>query len=320
MGLDSLLKRFFPLVLGTLLFLVAYLQASGVAELVGAKIVGNETAPLPVANAHPLAKQDLSDKSAGAILARNPFDSITGPLDGSRAVDEPVAPEPVRNGNDPYDDPPCPGVKASLISASEDAEWSFAALTGSDGRPQLRRKGDVVGGAQVTHIGWFPNAPEPDPRVWLSEAGARCMVGSGAIEPPPKKAAASTAEPSTKTSKSKRQQMSSDLESKIHKISDTKYEVERSAVNQIIQNYAQLGAGLRTKTSGGGMRLTGIRQNSVLSAIGMKNGDNLKSINGYDMGDQDKALEAYSKLRTAGKLTIDVERDGAPTTIDISIK
>jgi general secretion pathway protein C len=38
------------------------------------------------------------------------------------------------------------------------------------------------------------------------------------------------------------------------------------------------------------------------------------------MGDPQKALEAYSKLRTADHLTVSVNRRGKPMNIDFNIK
>jgi peptidyl-prolyl cis-trans isomerase SurA len=53
---------------------------------------------------------------------------------------------------------------------------------------------------------------------------------------------------------------------------------------------------------------------------GMKTGDVLTSINGFDMSDPDKALDAYAKLRRAGSLDISYQRDGAPQTVKVKIK
>ena len=48
--------------------------------------------------------------------------------------------------------------------------------------------------------------------------------------------------------------------------------------------------------------------------------DRLQSINGFEMGDPQKALEAYTKLRTADRLTVSVNRHGKPVNIDFNIK
>ena len=315
MGFDAQAKRFYILIIGVLIAAAAYLQASGIGALVGASI---DPGPARTTTAHSSlpAFSKSPDKSARSILERNAFDSITGPLTGVKDSEVSSGPPPIKNSNNPYDDPPCSGVKVSLITASDDPEWSFASLTGSDGKQQLRRKGDAVGNAQVMHIGWFANPPEPAARVWLNDAGTRCIVSGGAGEPPKKVDAPKEKDDGPK----KKNNVPPEIGEKIHKISDTSYQVDRSAVPQIIQNYAQLAAGLRTRTTKDGVRLSGIKSNSILSSLGMKNGDVLKAINGFDMSDQDKALEAYAKLKTANHLAITVDRGGSPSTIDIGIQ
>jgi general secretion pathway protein C len=317
MGLDAQAKRFYAIILGVLVAAAAYFQASGVAQLVGAT-VAQSAAKLPSrVGSAPSLPPPTNEKSAMPILARNAFDSVTGPLDGVKLAPGAGAPPAIKNGNDPYLDPPCSGVKVSLITASDDEAWSFAALAGSDGKSQLRRKGDAVGSAQVVHIGWYPNAPEPSPHVWLNDAGTRCLVTSGALE---KKADTKKDSKDATPPTGDKKLVPPEIGDKIHKISDTQFQVERSAVPQIIQNYAQLAAGLRTRPTKDGVRLSGIKPNSILSTLGMKNSDVLKTINGYDMGDQDKALEAYAKLKTASKLTIVLDRGGSPVTLDIGIQ
>ena len=69
-----------------------------------------------------------------------------------------------------------------------------------------------------------------------------------------------------------------------------------------------------------GLKLGGIRPDSVLNAIGLQNGDQLTSINGFEMNDPQKMLEAYSKLLRADHLAVSVVRGGKPMNLDFSIK
>jgi len=86
MGFDAILKRYFPAVLCALIALAAYFQASGMGQLVASTVsVDGASAPPPATTRGGVqgaaANQDHAT-SAAAILSRNPFDSITGPLDG----------------------------------------------------------------------------------------------------------------------------------------------------------------------------------------------------------------------------------------------
>jgi general secretion pathway protein C len=69
-----------------------------------------------------------------------------------------------------------------------------------------------------------------------------------------------------------------------------------------------------------GIRLFGIRPDTLLGTLGLQNGDRLEAINGFNMGSPEKALEAYARLRTASNLNVKVSRKGAPLSIDYRIK
>jgi general secretion pathway protein C len=69
-----------------------------------------------------------------------------------------------------------------------------------------------------------------------------------------------------------------------------------------------------------GVRLFGIRPDTLLGSLGIQNGDRLETINGFSMSSPEKALEAYTRLRAADGLNLQVNRRGQPTTIDIKFK
>jgi general secretion pathway protein C len=69
-----------------------------------------------------------------------------------------------------------------------------------------------------------------------------------------------------------------------------------------------------------GIRLFGVRPNTLLGTLGLQNGDRLETINGFEMASPEKALEAYARLRTANKLAIKITRRGQPVTLDFNIK
>ena len=69
-----------------------------------------------------------------------------------------------------------------------------------------------------------------------------------------------------------------------------------------------------------GVRMFGIRPDTLLGTLGLQNGDRLESINGFNMASPEKALEAYARLRTADHLTVQVNRRGANQNLDYNIK
>jgi len=101
--------------------------------------------------------------------------------------------------------------------------------------------------------------------------------------------------------------------------------VDRSVVDKILENQADLMRSARVvpEQQDGkvvGVRLFGIRPDTLLGTLGLENGDRLETINGFAMASPEKALEAYARLRTAEKLTVSVNRRGQPVTIDFNIK
>jgi len=69
-----------------------------------------------------------------------------------------------------------------------------------------------------------------------------------------------------------------------------------------------------------GIRMFGVRPDTLLGTLGFQNGDRLESINGFNMASPEKALEAYARLRTASALNVKLSRRGQPVAIDYHIK
>jgi hypothetical protein len=61
-----------------------------------------------------------------------------------------------------------------------------------------------------------------------------------------------------------------------------------------------------------GLKLFLIRPDSLYSQIGLLDGDVIRRINGMDISSPEKALEAYTLLKAARRIEIDLERDGWP--------
>lgn len=322
MGFDAILKRYFPAIICALIAIAAYFQASGMGQLVASSV--SETAAPTAAPAAPLsapasvANQDHAT-SAAPILSRNPFDSVTGPLDG-KPVELPSQPDVAVNQEDPYSDPACDNTKVLLIMQSEDPDWSFAAFSGSDGKTVMRRQGQEFNGRTVHYVGWD--------RVWMTSGSARCqatMRDKVAVGAAPKPAATEAPADTSATKRRSSRKVSPEMAAKIHKVSETEFNVERSVVDQILENQAELmrSARIVPEKEGDkvvGIRLFGVRPDSLLGTLGLENGDRLSSINGFEVSDPQRALEAYARLRTADRLSVSINRKGKPMTIDFNIK
>src|SRR6185369_16366933 len=249
------------------------------------------------------------------ILDRNPFDHVTGSLK------PPVVSDSVANTNDPtnpWDAPNCDGVKVLIIAASSDPDWSMAALTATGEKGSaLRRRGGEYGGKTIEYVGYD--------RVWFKTGGSRCqaLVFKQADVKPAAAAPAPTASEAPKPGGPGA--LDPALAKGIQKISATEFNIDRGVVDKILENQADLmrQARIVPEQENGkvvGIRLFGVRNDTLLGHLGMENGDRLQTINGFDMASPEKALEAYARLRTADKLTVSINRRGQNMNLDYNIK
>jgi len=325
---DALFKKYFSLVVLGLVALVAYFQASGTTALLGASLTEPVASTEPVSAPSRAFKPRPPRRTAEPLIKRNPFDSVTGPLD-AKPPPAMAAPDPEPQVTDPLKCPVCSDVKVQIVTESDDPEWSFAALQGNgDPMPQLRRVGDSVGNRQVAYIGFNP--AEASPAVWLTAGSELCQALLFAKQPEvsaqPQAAAAPQGEAPAEAPPPKgAKPVPDDIKNKIQKVSDSEFHVDRSVVDKILADQAELMRSARIvpeKKDGKvvGIRLFGIRQDTLLGTLGFQNGDRLETINGFDMASPEKALEAYARLRTANNLAVKINRRGQSQSIDYRIK
>lgn len=327
MGFDTALRRYFAGVILALIAVAAYFQAAGITQLAGAALAPDDKGlagpprerghvPAPASSA-----PDDHATSARWIMERNPFDSVTPrPLDAPPTVD---AGEQAVVDLEHYENAPtCDGVKALIIVAASQPEWSMAALqAGATPQTKLVRVGDEIGGGRIVQIiEWN--------RVVLSLGSNLCQMQM--FKPSKPVAAAATPAPAPTPAPPAAAvggatPVPADIASKIQKVSANEFNVDRQVVDKILENQAELmkSARIVPEQENGkvvGIRLFGIRPDTLLGTLGLENGDRLQSINGFDMASPEKALEAYARLRTADHLTVQVNRRGSNQNIDFNIK
>ena len=203
--------------------------------------------------------------------------------------------------------------------ASDDAAWSFATVQVKDNpKPVNIRINDQAGEHRLVELSWN--------RAHFEKDGKRCQMkmGDKSATPAPKAA------PPRRRRRRRRRRRSSpvlpdSLRNKITKISDTEYKIERSVVDEVLEKQAQLMRYTRLRPIKTGDKVTGLRVSRVrpgtlLDALGIKNGDELRTINGFELTNPQRALEAYGRLRTADSLSLQVMRGGKPVNIDFKIQ
>jgi general secretion pathway protein C len=305
MRMDLALKKSFGWVIAALIAVAAYFQAAGISHLIGAAVGIDRTPVAPPAG--PVARFFVADAfdhatTAAAILARNPFDSATGPFGGDAVPEGAVPVAAIRDMG------PCEAARVVLISASDDPSWSFASISSEGGRGVLRRVGDEVGAFTVESI-------ERD-RVRLTSKQFRCEAVLGAAPiaakpPPPPPPGAGSTKPGG---------VPPDIAAGIRQTGERSFTVQRSALDLILARQAELFGRMRIAPDKDGLRVAGIRPDSLLGSLGIQNGDHLQKINGFDIADPHSALEAYSKLMHASSLVITATRGGQPLNFDLKIE
>jgi general secretion pathway protein C len=313
--------------LGTLT-LCAFFLAQGTTRVVAAALLAGEPAADRTASRTSVATAQASferTRDPAVILKRNIFDSERGDLTA-----EPL-PETAEVGEleswDPSEPPPkCSGSLRLVGSVMNYGypEWSFAAIAGTDdGKTMLYREGSQVDGSRVLAV--YPSS------VVVGKTGGACQLlmfeeDENGVRARPVAVPQRTTPTRSAIADARKAGLSDEeLTDGIEKISDTRFNIQRSLVDKVLANQGSLMRTARViphEENGRvvGVKLYGIRRTSLLGRLGIRNGDMLRTINGFDMTSPDSALEAYSSLRSADKLTLAVKRQNNEMTIEYNIE
>lgn len=112
----------------------------------------------------------------------------------------------------------------------------------------------------------------------------------------------------------------------IKRISDTQFEVSQSEIDAVMNGgMASMAQDVRIVPyfEGGvakGFKLYSIKPGSLLSKIGLMNGDVIQKVNGYDISSPEKALQVYGLLKNEKNVQVDLTRNGQNKTIGYGIR
>jgi hypothetical protein len=276
------LKGCFGSVVLVLLGAAAYFQAFAVNRLLTSAIGNAPTAPRAAAKPR-LRPAPLP--SAASLLARNAFDSVTGPLQPATS-DPAIAPVTTTSDlADPLSAPVCDSPRLFIVSEFSERRWSMATLQGLDDlRPRTRRVGDDVEHKRVEYIGVNPR--QSAPAVWLSSGGRLCqavLFGTRAAERARTAAKRSSSSPAA--------------------------EPERLRIVPEFEAGKLLG-----------VRLFGIQPTGAFATIGLVNGDRLEAINNLPMNSLENALSLYGAMRNTSDFNLRITRRGRSHSITLHLE
>lgn len=304
--------------------LCALLSSRGAGFIIAEKLAPRE--------AHGAAGLPLQEarlrKSPAAILQRNIFDAEAGPLG---AQPQPSTAPEVTEAVDPeaLAGEPCEASVslAGIVYDDRQPERSLVAISAGQSTNVLRAAGPAsASGWKALRIRAYDvliqKGTQPACSLRLFQIKGRTQVARRA---PPLKT--SRLEPPAGGMLPARPSAISESEysSGIQRLSETRYNVSRSLLNKVLANNGEVMQSAQVvpyeengKTMG--VRVARVRHKSMISRIGLKPGDLLNSINGFDLSSPDTALEAYSKLRTAENLTLSIVRGGRKLQIDYRVR
>lgn len=106
----------------------------------------------------------------------------------------------------------------------------------------------------------------------------------------------------------------------ITRVDATHFTIARDLIDRALASTSSLARAARIVPSlvdgrPAGFKLFAMRPGSPLVVLGLANGDTLRAINGLSLTSPDRALEAYTRLRAADRLELEVTRRGQPLTL-----
>jgi general secretion pathway protein C len=111
----------------------------------------------------------------------------------------------------------------------------------------------------------------------------------------------------------------------IRALDESHYEVPRSELDAALKNLEQIANDVHIVPAyrdgqPEGFKVFAIRPDSLFARIGMVNGDVVRRINGFAMSTPENALEAYTRLRDANQVEIELERNGSAIRKSYSVR
>jgi general secretion pathway protein C len=282
------------------------------ATLLQELAASEEKAPVKAANTRP---QAATRKDASGLLSHNIFYSGYAPA-ASQPASEPAAPiisDAPADCSNATQDPS--GAKLNGTVVAKPSEFSHITVTEN--------------GSKGTSVYWlndkaFDDAAEVyeiHPKKVFFKRATGCTylalgeqsIAKPVLGAPPPIAAAPPVPGEAPTMEG------------ISKLSETSYEVSRALLDSKMSDLGALASEARAipnmkNGEFNGFKLYAIRSTSVFAQLGLKNGDVLQSVNGEKVDSLDKAMSMLKTLSSASSVQLGIQRRGANTNLDYSIR
>jgi general secretion pathway protein C len=309
--METLLRKYLWAIDLMVIAICAVFSARATATIIESSLVRAAPAAKRVARlAVPASQTTVYSKQVEEILNRNIFCSTCPPIlaVAQAPTSGPVVPTLQKTS--------LPLKLLAVMYAPTAPSWSMAVIRDTDAKTAgAFAIGSKIREATVTEI--------EEARVYLDVGGRREYMdlldnkappAAAAAAPAPVAAAAPSGDP-----------LMAELDKGIKKTGEHSYEVQRGTVDSLLGNMSMLSRSARIVPEirdgrAAGFRLFSVRPDGPFAKIGLQNGDVISAINGLEMTSPDKALEVYTKLKSAGHLSVGIERNGQKITKEYSIR
>ena len=198
------------------------------------------------------------------------------------------------------------------------------------GKPPFAIIADHIGQQNVYSLGeMIENAGklvEVDPdKVFIDHSGKKVALDLPKNEMPGPVEGVQPTEPPVVDDSADADSDAEPYDPNVEDLGDNRYKIPKDTLDHSVGNLSQTLTEIRAipniqngKTNG--FALSEIEPGSVFDEMGLEEGDILHSINGQPMTDPSMAMQMMSQLRNATQISIQVLRDGHPTTLTYQIQ
>jgi general secretion pathway protein C len=191
-------------------------------------------------------------------------------------------------------------LMATVVAEPEQFSSALISTGGKDARAIGFAVGDDVAGAgRIARIDFQKVCLDDGSCICLGEASGAPAPGTEAGKP---------------------------AEGGVEKLSDTKFQVDKSVLDEALGNMESFAGQLRVvphKDGSGnvdGFRLSAIKKGSMFDKLGIKNGDIVHAVNGKPLTSTEGALSTYQTLRNERSFTFEISRRSQRQTLEYEVR
>ena len=184
--------------------------------------------------------------------------------------------------------------------------FGYAIIKDPAGKQVVVKTGEQIPGSGTLEL-VFPN------KIVVSLNGAKHEVDVLDVQSP-----ASSSRPAPKARKG--------ADGFVKKTGEGAYVVDRTAVQESINNPKRLMTDARTvpyinpEGKQEGLTVTEVLKGGIYDQLGIRNGDVIISVNGLKLSTPESALQAYTSIKGARRLSVDIIRGGAKKTLSYTLR